>query len=143
MTEPTEAEIRAAHAEDARDGGHMESSAESRRKRWAAHEHRAVLLRLLDAERERVRWFVDRAASGADGGPSLDGYRELGAKCAALEQQLDEARAQAEANRRDAEQGWAAFYALRKAVSADKYPTLTQIVRIKDAEAAMQEPGRG
>lgn len=55
MTEPTEDEIRAAHAEDARDGGHMESSAESRRKRWAAHEHRAVLLRLLDEARADIQ----------------------------------------------------------------------------------------
>jgi hypothetical protein len=35
--------------------------------------------------RERLQWMVDRAAAGQNGTPSLDGYRELGAKAARAE----------------------------------------------------------
>ena len=55
----------------------------------------AIMDRLATAEAERdkaqenYRWMVNKAADR-----SLDGYRELGAKCAALEAERDAARAE-------------------------------------------------
>ena len=41
-------------------------------------------------------WMVQKAASGDLGGPGLDGYRELGARAAAAENERDEQRRRAE-----------------------------------------------
>lgn len=54
-----------------------------------------------DKARADVQWMFDKAAERE---PTLDGYRELGAKCAALEAELDaerERRAAAETLLRD------------------------------------------
>lgn len=54
-----------------------------------------AFIQRIERERDEARanyaFMVDRAAQRE---PTLDGYRELGAKCAHLEQGLDEARAE-------------------------------------------------
>jgi len=55
--------------------------------------------RELEEARANYAFMVDRAAQRE---PTLDGYRELGAKCAQLEQKLDEAQRSRDQYRNDA-----------------------------------------
>jgi FtsZ-binding cell division protein ZapB len=84
-----------------------------------------------DALCARLQEAASRAAALQK---ELDWFRARNEQCnEARAKLLDDAerlQKELEAVRKDAEQGWNAFYALRKQVAADKYPTLTNVVRL-------------